>query len=147
MSTPRVSFYALKKGSLQDALLFACRLTDKAQQLGHRVHILARDEEQLRQLDELLWQFRPESFIPHQCLTGAEVPDDIRVTLGTGSVLPEHREVLICLAEKVWEHHGRFTDIREIVPADESERVLGRQRYRFYQEQGYPLETKQLPAG
>ncbi|MCB1672301.1 MAG: DNA polymerase III subunit chi [Gammaproteobacteria bacterium] len=146
MTTPKVSFYPLGKGSSQDTLVFACRLVDKAVQLGHRVHLLARDAAQLKLLDELLWQFQAESFLPHQCLTGESVEADIRVTLGVTDQLPGQRDILINLRDSVWEQHRQFPDIREIVPADAEQRKLGRQRYRYYQEQGYELETMKLGA-
>ena len=149
MSTTRVSFYPLEKGNLEDALLFACRLTEKAVHLGHKVHLLVRSKAQVQQLDELLWQFRPDSFVPHQWLTDDdnESPLDCLVTLGTAEQLPPARDVLINLGDKVWDQHRQFQDIREIVAADDHERRLGRQRYRHYQEQGYPLETKRLSSG
>ena len=148
MSTPSVSFYPLEQGSLDDALLFACRLTEKALQLGHRVHLLTRSDSQAQRLDELLWQFRADSFIPHHCLTGdaEESTADQRVTLGTAEQLPAERDILINLDDKIWTHHQQFNDIREIVAADDSERNLGRQRYRHYQEQGYALETKRFSS-
>lgn len=146
MSKPKVSFYPLEQGGLDDALLFACRLTEKAMQLGHRVHLLVRSESQMQQLDELLWQFRADSFVPHQCLGSedAESPPDCLVTLGTVGHLPETREVLINLDETVWDEHQQFPDIREIIAAADNERSLGRVRYRAYQALGYPLETKRL---
>jgi len=147
VSTPKVSFYPLERGNLDDALLFACRLTEKALHLGHNVHLLARSQSQIQQLDELLWQFRADSFVPHHCLTAddAELPaDGCMVTLGAAGQLPSTSDILINLDDQVWDHHQQFADIREIVAADDIERNLGRQRYRYYQEQGYPLETKRL---
>ncbi|MBT8146179.1 MAG: DNA polymerase III subunit chi [Gammaproteobacteria bacterium] len=146
MSTSKVSFYPLEQGGLDEALLFACRLTEKAMKLGHRVHLLVRSESQMQQLDELLWQFRADSFVPHQCAGSkdAESLPDCLVTLGTVGHLPEAKEVLINLDETVWEEHQQFPDIREIIAADKNERSLGRARYRVYQAQGYPLETKRL---
>jgi len=146
VASPKVCFYPLHSGGMEDALVIACRLTEKACGLGHRVHLLARSESQVKQLDQLLWQFRPESFIPHQCLVaGGDDPDPgIRVTLGTAEQVPAEPEVLINLHPDVWEEHPAFRDIREIVAADEEERSHGRQRYRFYQDRGYPLQTQQL---
>ncbi|MEZ5492549.1 MAG: DNA polymerase III subunit chi [Gammaproteobacteria bacterium] len=143
---PKVCFYPLRQGSTQESLVFACRLVDKATQLGHRVHLLVRDENQLKLLDDLLWQFRADSFIPHQRLSDDHKSLDTRVTLGTKNCLPKERDVLINLTETVWDQHAQFPDIREVVPASEEDRTLGRQRYRFYQDQGYTVETKKLTA-
>ena len=149
MSTPKVSFYPLDQGDLDDALLYACRLTEKAVQLGHKVHLLVRSQEQAEKLDELLWQFRPDSFIPHQTLPlqDSDSQPDCQVTLGTQDQLPVTRDILVNLGTEVWDHYQQFDDIREIVAAEDSERNLGRQRYRHYQDEGCPLETKQLSTG
>jgi DNA polymerase-3 subunit chi len=149
VSTPKISFYPLDKGNLDDALLYACRLTEKAVQLGHKVHLLVRSQDQALKLDELLWQFRPDSFVPHQTLPlqdGACQPD-CPVTLGTQDHLPETRDILVNLGAEVWDHFQQFEDIREIVAAEDSERNLGRQRYRYYQDKGCSLETKKLSTG
>lgn len=145
----KVSFYPLEQDNLEGALLFACRLTEKAVQLGHRIHLVVRSDSQLKQLDELLWQYRADSFVPHHCLPVEESDQsvDCRVTLGTADHVPSDRDILINLGEQVWEHHGQFGDVREIVAADDNERNLGRQRYRRYKELGYSVETKQLSTG
>jgi len=127
--------------------VFACRLAEKACQLGHRVHLLTASDAETQRLDELLWSFRAESFLPHQSLPLEAESDNTaagKLTLGTLDQLPPHPEVLVNLSGSVWEQHRHFADIREIVSSDEPGRNLGRQRYRFYQEQGYTLETMQL---
>ncbi len=149
MRAPKISFYPLEHGDLEDALQFACRLTEKAVQLGHAVHLLVRTQEHARKLDELLWQFRADSFIPHQILplTQNECQQNCAVTLGTQEHLPSNCEILVNLGSEVWTHYQEFEDVREIVAAEEKERQLGRQRYRHYQDAGCPLETKRLATG
>ncbi|MBL4821816.1 MAG: DNA polymerase III subunit chi [Gammaproteobacteria bacterium] len=143
---PRVSFYPLSQVGSDAALYFACRLTEKACQLGHRVHLHTTSIEQARLLDTLLWQFKPESFLPHVLLESDPPADSDQptITIGTGKAKPDRPEVLINLADVVWDYHTEFKDIREIVTADETHRVLGRERYRRYQQWGYPVETLKI---
>ena len=141
-----VSFYALKQADPDSVVLFACRLAEKAHQLNHRVHLHAASAAQANRLDELLWQFRLESFLPHVNID--EIQGDsanlVTITIGTADKTPADPEVLINLADSVWDRHTEFNDIREIVSADDSGRNYGRKRYRYYKNQGYNIETMKL---
>lgn len=143
---PAVSFYAINQSDPDSVIVFACRLAEKAQQLNHRVHLHTESEEQLSRLDELLWRFRADSFLPHVNIDAEQLGDagDYKITMGTGVNSPNEPEVLINLANQVWDSHNNFNDIREIVSADDSGRDLGRQRYRYYQSQGYNIETLKI---
>ncbi|MFM1897129.1 MAG: hypothetical protein RLZZ385_2203 [Pseudomonadota bacterium] len=140
---PSVNFYPLTATEPDAHLVFACRLAEKALGLGHRVHVHLDDPEQAQRLDQLLWQFRPSAFIPHERLDSAdpEALATVRVTLGHGELLPPQPDVLINLAAQVCAQHRKFRRISDIVPAVQPGLDLGRQRYRFYQEQGYGLDT------
>ena len=145
MNQPKVTFYPLKTAAEDTVRQFACRLAEKAFQLGHRVHLLVSSEADAAQLDELLWSFRDTSFLPHLRLPAdAANPDEPGVTLGSGTALPTEPGVLINLTNTLTEHHDVFADIREIIPDDETLRDQGRQRYRYYRERGYEVETINL---
>jgi len=94
-------------------------------------------------LDKMLWQFRPDAFIPHQLVKDEEeaTQPGIAVTLGTTNYLPDNPDMLINLSDEVWQLHDRFKDIREIVAASDEDRDKGRERYRRYQSLGYTLQT------
>ncbi|MFP4127336.1 MAG: DNA polymerase III subunit chi [Alphaproteobacteria bacterium] len=57
-----VGFYHLTRTRLDEALP---QLLEKALARGLRAVLVARDGDQLRRLDELLWTFRPDSFLAH----------------------------------------------------------------------------------
>jgi DNA polymerase-3 subunit chi len=143
---PTVSFYALNQVDPDSVILFACRLAEKAHQLHHRVHIHTDSLEQANRLDELLWQFKAESFLPHVNLDEDQTKSqsECKITLDSGANVPVKPDVLINLASAVWDCHIEFSDIREVVSGDDTSRVLGRQRYRYYQSQGYDIETLKL---
>lgn len=139
---PQVSFYSLSDPDPDSRLHFACRLTEKARSLGHQVFILAASEPQARQISQLLWEYRPGGFLPHN-LADDEQPLE-PVAVGTGSPGDQHRDVLVNLAAQPCREAERFNRVNEILCADETVLAAGRDRYRFYQSLGCQPETHKL---
>ena len=73
-----------------------------------------------------------------------EAGDTNRYRLGWGEDPGSENDVLINLASEVPMFFSRFDRVSEIVDADPQVRELGRQRYRFYRDRGYPLESHQI---
>ena len=71
----QVDFYILNDRQPRTAALFTCRLTEKAFKKGHKVFINTGSEQQLRQVDDLLWTFRAGSFLPHAVYSDDAVTD------------------------------------------------------------------------
>ncbi len=133
----RVTFYLLAATEARACQRFACRLARKACGAGQRVHIHTSDAEATRELDRLLWTFEDTAFLPH----GTDVHDpNSPITLHETAVPGDRCDVLINLAVEVPEYFGRFERIADVVGGDEASRALGRERYRFFKERGYPLE-------
>ncbi|GAB5501059.1 MAG: DNA polymerase III subunit chi [Pseudohongiellaceae bacterium] len=139
---PQVSFYRLSDADPDSRLQFACRLTEKARSLGHRVFIQAQSDAQARQLSQLLWQYRPGGFLPHTLLADCDPEEPVAV--GTSDHIDRHDDVLVNLAAEPCAGPQRFKRINEILCADDSILAAGRDRYRFYQAQGYQPETHKL---
>ncbi|MCG5495275.1 DNA polymerase III subunit chi [Ectothiorhodospira variabilis] len=135
----RVDFYLLKGTHAQQRLTTVCRLVHKAFGLGHRVHIHTRSQNEARALDDLLWTFKDDAFIPH----GIN-PDDARVPVSIGPNPPETAQVLVNLAAEVPEHFDRFERVAEVVNEDPAVRDSGRARFRHYREQGCDLHHHPL---
>ncbi len=76
-----VGFYVVQTSDSGQRLRVAARLADKAFQRGHRIFIHATDEAQATELNELLWSFRPASFLPHG-LHGQEHSESIAIGWG-----------------------------------------------------------------
>ena len=139
----KVDFYLLGTDS-DNREMFACRLTEKAWRLGHRVYLLAPDQSSANQLDELLWTFSQGSFVPHAvCRQEADV-DQHPVLIGHTEPPARLSDVLISLAAEVPAWFSRFTRVAEMVGASEDDKTHARERFRFYRERGYPLETHNL---
>ncbi|MBD3618216.1 MAG: DNA polymerase III subunit chi [Chromatiales bacterium] len=138
----RVDFYILGDDARAGRHLTACRLAEKAWGMGHRVHLHAASAEEAVMLDELLWTFRDGSFLPHERVT--EAGADCPVTLSECWEPTGECEVLINLAPEVPGFFSRFERVAEIIDRDEAARRLGRERFRFYRDRGYPLATHEL---
>jgi len=134
----RVDFYILAAKDGDSCERFACRLTEKAFRSGQRVYLNSATRQQAEQLDQLLWTFRPGSFIPHRCADAGD--EELPVLVGCSDQDPgEVADVLINLADEPPSFFSRFRRVAEIVDRDPERRAKGRGRYRFYQERGYPL--------
>lgn len=138
----RIDFYILSAGS---AVATACKLCDKAVAAGQRVYVNAPDEQHAEALDELLWTQREGSFIGHERYDGEELEEPLPFVL-IGSVEPPatHHAILINLGLEVPLYFSRFERVLEIVAADPAEKAKSRERYKFYRDRGYELNTHNL---
>lgn len=134
----QIDFYIL--GSL-NRMQFACRLAEKVFGLGHRLFIHTESEQDARTLDDLLWTFRDRSFLPH-CRAGTDA--EAAIQIGDGTEPAGEFQVLMNLASQVPAFFSRFERVAEMVDQDAEVRALGRERFRFYKDRGYPLETHNL---
>ena len=64
-----VQFYHLTETPLEKALP---RVLEKAYQQGIRCLVVAKDEAQATLLDQALWTYHPQAFLPHGMDTGPE---------------------------------------------------------------------------
>lgn len=137
----QVDFYILPSPLASARLDFACKLAEKAWRLGHQVHLHCADESQRDELDARLWAFKGESFVPHSKAQDLSLAP---VTLGVGEPANASGELLINLTLAVPPFVARFARVAEIVTADPPVREQARDNFRFYREQGYPLQDHRL---
>ncbi len=137
----RVDFYILPQTDEEARLLFACRLADKAWQLGKRLLLHTASAEVARQLDERLWAFRADSFVPHDVLPASQLSP---VHIGHSDDSGKHHDLLINLGHEIPAFFSRFERVAEIVTQQPQQLAQSRERFRFYRERGYALETHDL---
>jgi DNA polymerase-3 subunit chi len=137
----KVGFYVVADGEARARLLVAARLANKAFARGHRVFMHCIDEGQARDLDERLWDFRPESFLPHGL---ADEDGDQPVLLGWGQDPAGHDDLLINLDLAPPPFFPRFRRVAEVVTQDEASLRALRASWNFYRERGYALEKHDL---
>ena len=139
----RIDFYVLGDSDTTGAELLACRLTEKIYKLGHQVYVHAESDQQAQRLDSLLWTFRPGSFIPHARLTNSE-GGTVPVLIGNDLEPESHIDVLVNLAADVPGFFSRFARVAEVVTAGPEQRAQAREKFRFYRDRGYELQTHNL---
>jgi DNA polymerase III subunit chi len=139
----RVDFYIVQQTRAGVGEQLACKLTEKAYKQGHQVYINTASEQQLKQLDDLLWTFRDGSFLPHGRYDAA-APDEQPVMLGHAVEPDGPSDVLVNLANDIPAFFSRFNRVAELVAGDDTQREAARARYRFYKDRGYTLNTHKL---
>ena len=142
----QVDFYILDSDSDDARLLLACKIVDKATQLDHHVYVHSTSDDEARKLDELLWTFAQGSFIPHSVVRSElESPPLEPVLIGVNQPPgPGLWNVLVNLAADVPDFFSRYERVAEVVDANPVRREQSRERYRFYRDRGYKLNTHQV---
>ncbi len=139
---PRADFYLIDQPRFRsNPLLLVCELAKRAFASGQAALILARTKEQAGQLDEVLWSFDDEAFIPHQ-LAGEEDDALTPILIAAPGTLVADRALIINLRDEC--AGGVFERVLEVVAADEAERAGSRERWRTYQRAGFELKKNDM---
>ena len=139
----RVDFYLLSESNDQQKFIIACKLIEKAYKHGHSVFVYCDDEQQAHDIDELLWTFRAESFIPHNLQGEGPEPPPV-VQIGYKDNAGNFNDVLLNLSQNIPQFFQRFRRILQIVEVDESAKEISRQHYRHYKAHGAKVFTNSL---
>ncbi|MCC7095839.1 MAG: DNA polymerase III subunit chi [Thermomonas sp.] len=136
---PRADFYLIDKPRFrEEPLLLVCELAKKAFAANLPTLILARDMTQAEELDDLLWSFDPDEYLPHQIAGADEDEDEAPILIATPEIDAPNRPLLINLRDDA--PQGSFDRVLEVVPADESARDPLRERWKHYQSLGFTLK-------
>lgn len=139
----KVDFYILGSGSQAEAWQLACEKTETLAQQPCEVYLYVGSDAQADQLDDFLWSFKEESFIPHQCLD-IEDPNPPLVQIGATPPPAHFKGVLINLQPTLPAFYAQFDQVIEIVFSDPNVQQLARERYRHYREHGHELNTYKI---
>ena len=123
--------------------LFACRLTEKARSLGHRVCLFVGSEELAREIDALLWSFSSTSFIPHE-IVAADGTCAEDVCIAVTSVPKDANDVVINLTSDALGDVDGIARVNEIIIQEPEALEQARARYRHYQQAGIRPEMIKL---
>ncbi len=141
----RVDFYILPETTKRTTDQVLCSLTGKAWKRGNRVYIHTDSPDRSARLDNLLWTFNDTSFLPHGVVNKTEM-ENTPVLIGHEDPPEDLHDIMINMTNTVPLFFGRFDRLIEIVDQAAEERAQARDRYRFYQERGYTLNTHNLDS-
>ena len=134
---PRADFYLIQKERFrEDPLLLVCELAKRGYAANLPMMVLARDTAQAEALDDLLWSFDPDEYLPHQ-IAGDDEDELCPILIATPEMDVPARPLLVNLRDGV--PAGTFDRVLEVVPADPSARGPLRERWKHYQSLGFEL--------
>ena len=139
----QINFYNLQQDTEQMRKLFACRLTEKALSLEHRVCLFAGSEAIASEIDALLWSFSSTSFIPHAIVTvnGTSTED---VSIAVSTLPSDATDVVINLTSDALDNVEGIARVNEIIIQEPEALEQARARYRHYQQAGVKPEMIKL---
>ncbi|HEY6530188.1 MAG TPA: DNA polymerase III subunit chi [Cellvibrionaceae bacterium] len=137
----RADFYVLPAS--EDRIHFACRLVEKAYKMGNSVWLRV-DEQAIAAIDESLWTFKPESFVPHAAYNPAAQLTDCPVWLVT-HLLPDGQcDLLVNLASQPLEPSTNAGRVAELVTQQADVLQLTRHQYARYKALEWTINTHKL---
>ncbi len=151
----KADFYILNKSDHSERLKFLCRLAEKAIRLGHTIYIHTNNQEQATEIDDFLWTYKIESFLPHDqnttdkdsftnnSLNTNDSTDSFNgtsltapITIGCSDNCGTHNDLLINLASELPRFYKTFNRIAEIVIQNDIILNELRSHYREIQKEG-----------
>lgn len=145
MTVIRIDFYLLNNDEPQSFWHMACRLLEKAYQRDHRIFVFCDNQHDAETLDETLWTFKDDSFIPHHLQgEGPEPPPAVQI--GYGSEPRGFNDILLNLSTTIPSFYKRFHRIMEIVRPNETSKELSRNHFREYRAHGCELHTHAMES-
>lgn len=135
----RVDFYFNAANKLD----VARKLGAKAFHAGQCALLFTQDEAVAQALDAGIWSVPALSFLPHvRC--GHPLAHQTPILIGDSADEIRSADLLINLSPDWPPCFSRFERLIEVVAQDADDRQAARQRYRFYQERGYALNSIDL---
>lgn len=146
----QVMFYVFEQDADDSAarLRQACQLAADFYRQNQKVFIFTENQANAEAIDELLWAFEADSFVPHN-LAGEGPSYGAPVEISW--LAPTNRRpVLINLTNTVPGFANQFAQLVDFVPAAEQLKQQARERFRAYRQWGFVVDTQpvvsQTPA-
>jgi DNA polymerase-3 subunit chi len=144
----QVMFYLLDNKAQEDAEhslhLLACQQAAYFYRQNKKIFIYTQNQQDAHQIDELLWSFEANSFVPHN-LVGEGQKQGAAVEI-SWQVPTNRRNVLINLTSTVPNFANQFSHIIDFVPSDETLKQNARERFKAYRQWGFQVDNQAAPA-
>lgn len=135
----RIDFYF----NVEDKFRYLAELAAKALVRQRRLFVFVPDVEVAESMGHTLWTHVPTSFLPHCLGKHALSPESpIVIDWKEGELL--HDDILVNLRPECPPFFSRFQGLIELVGRDESDRVVARERFRFYRDRGYEIRSHDI---
>jgi DNA polymerase-3 subunit chi len=125
-----VDFHILDNKENTALLRYACRLIRKAYKNNFKVYVRTENDQDMIQLDTLLWTFSELDFIPHATVETESGQEP--VIIGMIDRQGDSKTILINLSTKMAEDYSSYSRVFELIGNDPDVKTAGRDRYRRY---------------
>jgi len=139
-----LSFYVLSSADERQRSFFCCKLVEKAYRQGFFCYVLTDSDNQSRMLDNLLWTFRPNSFIPHELYLGQLPVTHNCVLIGSLAIPDAWKKLVINFSSQPLNDVTKVERLLEIVDNNPQRKQAGRYRYYHYKQQELEIQTLQM---
>lgn len=134
-----IDFYLLTATDQKQCWLVAARLAEKAYEHQQITFILTESAKITQELDNLLWTFKEDTFLPHAIAnTNTQAP------ILLGDTITSEPQIVINLTTQIPVLPNSTQRLIEVVSGDASDKAQARERYRHYRTQGYELKTHEI---
>ncbi len=124
------------------ALYQACLQASYFYRQGQRVFIYTQDSKSAEEVDEMLWAFDPDSFVPHNLV--GEGPTQGSAVEISHLPLKGQRPVLINLTSSVPNFANQFNYIVDFVPTDAILKQQARERFKTCRQWGFQVDNQAI---
>ncbi len=133
-------FHILAQSTPAARNLHTARLVDKAWQQGDRVGIVCDTMQHAQELDDLLWDFSPDAFIPHSIIPDSATACTDPVGILLCAPVAEDWDTVIILSDTLPADADRFKRLALVAHNDEA--VLTQARSHFKQLRALGIEPR-----
>lgn len=126
--------------------VMTCKIIARAYREGFRVFINTNNTEETKTLDDLLWTFSDESFIPHSLANDATTAEAPNLLVQIGETNPPlESDIVIHFHEAAPHRFNQLKRLIEIVPVDnEAWSATAREHYKALKQAGITPQVHDL---
>ena len=125
-------------------LHYACLQAAYFYRQNMRVFIYTQDQQSAHDIDEMLWAFDPDSFVPHNLI--GEGPKQGAAVEISWQPPKNRRAVLINLTREVPNFANQYSHLIDFVPTDDALKEQARNRFRTCRQWGFNVEHQVASA-
>lgn len=129
-----------------DRVQSAAQWLQQAWSKRQAVLVYVPDTEQATRLDRLLWTQPALSFLPH-CRIDSPLASETPILLTDQMDDPPQEDCLLNLSNDLPPTFSRFNLLIEIVSTDDADRLPARDRFKFYRDRGYAINSHDIAGG
>lgn len=107
------------------------------------VLVYVPDEADANRLDRILWTQPQLSFLPH-CRADSPLVAETPILLTDRLDAPPQEQCLLNLGNELPPGFSRFEELVEIVSTNDADRLPARERFKFYRERGYAIDSRDI---